>query len=316
MDRMQKLGELLREFREKKKMSTSAASSATKIRESMIIAMENGDYKLFNSDIHLKGFIKAYAKFLGINDEKAIAMYRRERKIIEETPEEIEMKASKRFNIGGRIAKIFNWKAFTAILSLLLISIIIYFFYIQIQAFYVPPRLEIISPKSNTTLNSDTFTIEGFTDNISVRVSVDGNQATFVESSGKFRVNAKFNQPGPKRFTITAENEFKKKTELSLDLVYTPQETLISRQKVRFFNKSASETQFSYTIDNKSANEVQILKPQESSEIDFDLKLGIKNFDPTKLDVYLNTSSSPLNSINAKEFTITIENSVPIIKTN
>lgn len=315
MDRMQKLGELLEQTREKKNISISDASSGTKIRESMIRALENGDYKIFTSDTHLKSFIKAYARFLGINEEKAIAMYRRERKIIEETQENLNKKVQSDFSIAGKLSKFLSWKFFTAIIGLSLISVIVYFFYVQIQAFYIEPRLEIISPQQNSIIDSEVFLIEGFTDNISVKVIVDGNQAQ-IDANGRFRVNGRFNQPGPKKFSIIAENEFRKKTEINLDLTYTPKQTIVTKQKVRFFNKGNTDTTFSYTTDNKAVFEDQIVRPLESSEIDFDSKLGVRNFDVTKLDIYLNGSSTPLSSISSKEFTIEIENSIPIIKTN
>ncbi len=316
MDKMQKLGELLRESRENKKITTYEASSGTKIRESMIIALEKGDYKLFTSDTHLKSFIKAYSKFLGINEEKAIAMYRRERMIVEETTESLLKKTKSDFNIAGKLAKILNWPAFSILIGLTLITVIIYFFYIQIQAFYIAPRLEIIAPRQNSIIENEVFVIEGITDSISVKVVVDGNQANFIDSQGRFRVNGKFNQPGAKRFTISAENEFRKKSEINLDLIYTPRQSIILKQKIKFFNKSKADIKFSYTTDNKLIFEIITIKPQESSELDFDSKIMVRDFDISKLDIYLNGSTNPLSSISSKGFTVEIENSIPIIKTN
>ena len=42
-------------------------------------ALEESNYDSFPSEVYLKGFLKNYAKFLGINTERALAMYRRER---------------------------------------------------------------------------------------------------------------------------------------------------------------------------------------------------------------------------------------------
>lgn len=316
MDRMQKLGELLTSARERKGISTKEASNQTKIRESMIIAMESGDYNLFSSDTHLKGFIKAYAKYLGINDEKALAMYRRERRIVEESPELVNKKASSNLSIAGKLGKIFNWRIFSLFIGFILISVIIYFFYVQIQAFYREPRLEIVTPIQNQILENDSFVIEGITDNSSVKVVVDGNQANFINPEGRFKVNARFNQAGSRRFTIIAENQFQKKTEYNLDLTYRPNQVVIEKNKLKLFNKGNTDVLIKYTTDNKLVFDDLLIRPLSSFEIDFDSKVSVKDFDTSKIDVYLNSNSASLSSIQSKQFTIQIENSLPIIKTD
>ena len=73
------IGALLKERRKERKLTLGQISEITKIRSEYLKALEESNYDSFPSEVYLKGFLKNYAKFLGINTERALAMYRRER---------------------------------------------------------------------------------------------------------------------------------------------------------------------------------------------------------------------------------------------
>jgi transcriptional regulator with XRE-family HTH domain len=314
--KMKKLGELLRETRERKKLSIEDISNSTKIRSSMVVAIENGDYRNFNNDVHIQSFIKTYASFLGIDKEKAIALYRRERQILDEGVDVIKNKLRLDYSLFGKIQRLLTIKTVISISLFFITSVIIYFFYIQFQAFYVPPRLAITSPSQNAIVENETFVIEGITDNISVKVYVDGTEASFIDSDGRFRVVARFNQPGPKRFTITAENQFGKNTQYNLDLIYSPIPEQSVNHKLNIVNIHTEEIEFSYRIDERLLFENLIIRPFEQTEIVFDSRIEVRGIDVNKLNLFLNNNQNPLKSIESENFTIIFESGVPIIKTN
>jgi len=72
------IGLLLKEKRKEQKLELKQVSEVTKISVAYLAALEEGNYSIFQSEVYLKGFLKNYAKYLGINTEKALAMYRRE----------------------------------------------------------------------------------------------------------------------------------------------------------------------------------------------------------------------------------------------
>jgi len=72
------VGTLLIEKRKEKDLDIKDVSLAIKIRAEYLLALEEGRYKVFRSEVYLTGFLKNYAKFLGIDTEKILAMYRRE----------------------------------------------------------------------------------------------------------------------------------------------------------------------------------------------------------------------------------------------
>ncbi|RME16470.1 MAG: helix-turn-helix domain-containing protein [Bdellovibrio sp.] len=64
---MIKTGSLLKESREKQKISLEDVSSTTKISVRILIAMENGDMSQLPATSYLKGFVRTYAQFLNLD---------------------------------------------------------------------------------------------------------------------------------------------------------------------------------------------------------------------------------------------------------
>lgn len=73
------LGDLLRETREQKNLSLEDAEKGTNIRKLYIKAIEDGNYDKLPGEVFLKGFMKTYAKFLGLDGQKIIEQYKAEK---------------------------------------------------------------------------------------------------------------------------------------------------------------------------------------------------------------------------------------------
>lgn len=71
----QTLGEKLREAREAKGISLSEVAEQTRISPYYIEAIERDDYKPLPGGIFNKGFVKSFAKYVGINENDALAAY-------------------------------------------------------------------------------------------------------------------------------------------------------------------------------------------------------------------------------------------------
>ena len=73
----QTLGEKLRQAREARGVSISEVAEQTRISALYLKSIENDDYKPLPGGIFNKGFIKSYAKFVGIDENEALADYAR-----------------------------------------------------------------------------------------------------------------------------------------------------------------------------------------------------------------------------------------------
>lgn len=71
-----KLGELLKETRKEKNVTLIEAEKATKIRTAYLEALENDEFHLIPGRIYIIGFLKSYAKYLGLNGEDIVQMYK------------------------------------------------------------------------------------------------------------------------------------------------------------------------------------------------------------------------------------------------
>lgn len=68
-------GERLRREREMRRVSLDEISAATKIGTRLLRALEEEQFDLLPGGIFNKGFVRAYAKYLGIDEEGAVADY-------------------------------------------------------------------------------------------------------------------------------------------------------------------------------------------------------------------------------------------------
>lgn len=71
------LGEKLRQAREARGISISEVAEQTRISALYLEAIENNDYRTLPGGIFNKGFVKSYAKFVGIDDQEALQDYSR-----------------------------------------------------------------------------------------------------------------------------------------------------------------------------------------------------------------------------------------------
>ena len=71
----QTLGEKLRLAREEKGLTLADVAEQTRISSLYLEAIENDSYKILPGGIFNKGFVKSYAKFVGINEQEALMDY-------------------------------------------------------------------------------------------------------------------------------------------------------------------------------------------------------------------------------------------------
>jgi cytoskeleton protein RodZ len=74
-----KLGTLLRETREQKRLGLEQVESATRIRERFLRALEEGNYDQLPTPGHVQGFLRNYALYLGLDLEEVEALYAADR---------------------------------------------------------------------------------------------------------------------------------------------------------------------------------------------------------------------------------------------
>jgi cytoskeletal protein RodZ len=82
---VQTVGEILRSEREKKGLSVKEIELATSIRTIYISAIEEGNYSIITGEVYLKGFIRNYSNFLGLDGQQIVDLYRQSQNSIAST---------------------------------------------------------------------------------------------------------------------------------------------------------------------------------------------------------------------------------------
>lgn len=71
-------GAALRAARVDKHLSVAAAAEALRSREALITALENDDYSFFSADLYARGFIRNYARIVGLDPDPLLTAYQDE----------------------------------------------------------------------------------------------------------------------------------------------------------------------------------------------------------------------------------------------
>ena len=201
---MIRAGQKLKDERQRRGLTLSEISNATKIKVEFLSAIEKGEYEKLPSASYAHGFVRNYAKFLDFAEEKILALFRREfdgKKVYKVLPEGLvgqkEMPL-KRFKIRQVVYLI-------VILFVLLLGYIIF----QYRYAIINPLLYIQSPKESEVLSSSTTNIVGRTDpNSTVFVN---DESVSVNSDGTFKKEIT-GFPGKTTITIKAVNRFGKQS--------------------------------------------------------------------------------------------------------
>lgn len=70
------IGETLRAARREKGLSLSDAAEATRIRARYLGALEDDEFEALGEDVYVRGFLRNYARYLGLEPEPLLSEYR------------------------------------------------------------------------------------------------------------------------------------------------------------------------------------------------------------------------------------------------
>jgi cytoskeletal protein RodZ len=77
---MESVGEYLKRERELRKVTLEEIASVTRICTRYLQALEDGDYESIPAEVFVRGFLRAYAKCVGLSPNDIISKYEMKRK--------------------------------------------------------------------------------------------------------------------------------------------------------------------------------------------------------------------------------------------
>jgi len=211
------VGECLKRKRKELNISIKDIGEKLKIKISYLENLEKNNYEGLPPDVYVRGFIKSYARLVGLDPEKMAEMYNRERNI--ESKIKSKFKKTKRTEnkFTAQNYAIITPKIVTVFFSLLILSIVGYYLWHQISSFNSTPYLFVSSPFENQVINSPDIIVEGETERETI-VKING-QNIFVDPNGYFRENITL-QPGANVLVIEATNKFDKTAKETRNIIY------------------------------------------------------------------------------------------------
>lgn len=78
------IGETLRDARRRQRLTLSDAAAETRIRETYLAALEEEEFSTLGGDVYVRGFLRNYAKYLGLEAEPLVETFRVEHQRPEE----------------------------------------------------------------------------------------------------------------------------------------------------------------------------------------------------------------------------------------
>ncbi len=198
---MRTVGQIFKETREEKVYSLEEVEKATKIRKELLVALESDDYSKLPPATFVQGFIKNYAKFLGLDCEKMLAVFRRGFSDKKHAPYVMDAFAHPVQNSRFKLAP-------GQVLGGMIVLLVLTFFgylWVQYHQFVGAPALTISSPADQLTADEPTITLKGQTDP-DAKITVNG-QDVAVDASGNFQEDITLSAPVNK-LTITSISHF------------------------------------------------------------------------------------------------------------
>jgi cytoskeletal protein RodZ len=178
---MKTVGPILKKARQEKGLKIKEVFQEIKISPKFLKALEEGQWGLFSSRVHARGFLKIYAEFLGLNVDEVLAFWRREYKGArgeERPPTFLAPIKRPRFVITpGRIV---------SLATLIFIVLFLLYIFIEYRSFAGAPILIIDQPLSDTITKNDVLNVVGRTDP-DAEVFING-QKVAVDDKGSFSI--------------------------------------------------------------------------------------------------------------------------------
>ena len=198
------VGEILKKERLSKKITFEDIEKNLRIRKKFLIALEENSWEKLPSLTYIKGFLKNYSSFLGLDSEELLAIFRREY-------QEQERSGVLPSGLSHPLNEpIFRLTPQLTVIGVILLFIIVFFGYLffQYKIYISPPNLIITKPAEGETLLSEKVDVSGKTDSDAV-ISVNGVKIA-ISAEGEFSTILTL-PPGVNTIAVESTSKYGKK---------------------------------------------------------------------------------------------------------
>lgn len=200
------VGEILKKKRIEKNLSLEQVEKATKIRVKFLEAIEEDNYKTLPPSTFIKGFIRNYGTFLGLDAERLLAIFRRQ---YDEKNSKITFLEQEKPHF------VFTPNHVLAVVILLITGLFVLYLSNEYRIYRSAPSIVISTPSEFETIPGNTIVVKGRTQP-ETAVTIN-NQKIEVKNDGSFSQEVNL-LPGNNTIIIVATNKFDKTTEIKRNI--------------------------------------------------------------------------------------------------
>ncbi len=171
------LGQVFKRYRQADNIKIEQVENDTNISQRMLLALENDDYEKLPDDLYSKNIIKTYAKYLGLDYNKLLTLYDKDKDQQGDKQKIFEKKKEvKVFLTPNRVRNS---------LIIIIVIILLTYFGFQISRIFRPPELIIYEPSQNLVTQANFIEIKGKTEK-EARVFINEKEV-FLDQQGEFK---------------------------------------------------------------------------------------------------------------------------------
>lgn len=202
------LGEKLQKLRQQYRMSYAEIAKATRIQAKYLEYLEAGQYEKLPAEVYVRGFLKSYARHLGLDDGAFLKLYDKEKNIRKNLGQEHRTPESVRY--PSMNTWVITPRAIVVIVLVVILGGTFVYLFSEFRGFIAEPQLRITDPLSGATIDGSIVLLRGETDP-GATVTANG-EPVFINSTGEFTEELTLSQ-GLNRITVRATNRFDKTKE-------------------------------------------------------------------------------------------------------
>lgn len=200
-------------IRDERHLSLADISKSTKIQIKYLEYLEKGEYMKLPADVYVKGFLRSYAVFMGLNETMLIKQFQREKGI---------HKNIKRIDDNDEANTPIKFSSFIITPKIIIVSLIILlalasfgYLYVEVNNFISAPRLVIIKPTDGTTVDGNSTHVTGVAEKDALVFIND--QPVLVNENGEFGEDVGL-KSGLNIITVKARSKFNKEATQSVSV--------------------------------------------------------------------------------------------------
>jgi cytoskeletal protein RodZ len=172
---MRGIGEVIKEARERKRLSRTGLEKKTKIKRVFIDALEKEQWENLPEFPVIQGFVRNIALVLTVDEKRMIALLRRDYppKFLRVSPK-------------PDVSRKHSWRPRHTFIAGMVVALLVVLLYLGVQYinFVSAPKLEVIIPQEGEVVTEELLVVSGITSSeMLVRVN---NQLVLVDENGSF----------------------------------------------------------------------------------------------------------------------------------